>query len=224
MRQLRLLSNNQSEVVKLFSEKQQGQQAMVSLGAVSKKTRTVAEQPVFFAEPGVGDSRSGAEQRRQPEPIRTEPQEEVRPEIKKFREAVRKAENSTLIFNLNLGRFPIMSAETMSTRTEKRPGSIPNEDTVATLDDILSVTDSVEFYGRKTKTYINNKDSKSGSYCTLPVRYEFRDKDTRFEAENFLRKKCGAHCSVPYPQFSGNVLSKSLKRLRRTSRSLRLKF
>jgi hypothetical protein len=31
------------------------------------------------------------------------------------------------------------------------------------------------------------------------VLYEFADKDTRFEAETYLRNKCGAHCSTPYP-------------------------
>jgi hypothetical protein len=57
----------------------------------------------------------------------------------------------------------------------------------------------IDFYGRKTKTYVNSRDAKSGSYCTIPVLYEFSDKETRFEAENYLRTKCGAHCSTPYP-------------------------
>jgi hypothetical protein len=33
----------------------------------------------------------------------------------------------------------------------------------------------------------------------VPVRYSFPDKDSKFEAEKFLRSKCGAHCSTPYP-------------------------
>jgi hypothetical protein len=136
--------------------------------------------------------------------------ETVSPEVAKFREAVRKAESSTLIFNLNMGRIPIMNTATMSNKAtlalavmaaenEERPGSIPEEDTVATIDDVLSMAKRIDFYGRKTKTYTNTRDSKSGSFCTIPVLYEFADKDTRFEAETYLRNKCGAHCSTPYP-------------------------
>jgi hypothetical protein len=57
----------------------------------------------------------------------------------------------------------------------------------------------VEFFGRKTKTYTNPKDEKSGSYCTVPVRYEFSSREERFEAEKYLKDKCGIHCSTPYP-------------------------
>jgi hypothetical protein len=130
--------------------------------------------------------------------------------MRKFRDAVANAENSTLVFNLDMGRVPIMNTETMSTRatlalaamaaaTEKRPGSIPTEDTVSTIDDILSLAKNIEFFGKKTKTYTNSNDTKSGSFCTVPVKYEFSDREIKFEAEQFLRNKCGAHCSTPYP-------------------------
>jgi hypothetical protein len=103
-----------------------------------------------------------------------------------------------------------MNTDTMSTRatlalaamaaeTENRPGQIPTEDTLATIDDILSLANKIEFFGRKTKTYVNPRDTKSGSYCTIPVRYEFSDRDAKFEVEKFLRSKCGAHCSTLYP-------------------------
>jgi hypothetical protein len=87
----------------------------------------------------------------------------------------------------------------MAAANENRPGAAPTEDTVSTIDDILSLAKNIEFFGKKTKTYTNSKDSKSGSYCTVPVKYEFSDKEVKFEAEQFLRTKCGAHCSTPYP-------------------------
>jgi hypothetical protein len=97
----------------------------------------------------------------------------------------------------------------IAAENENRPGSIPSEDILATLDDVLSVAKNIEFYGRKTKSYINPKDQKSGSYCTVLVRYEFEDKDMQFEAEKFLRHKCGAHCSTPYP----NILRECIKQV-----------
>jgi hypothetical protein len=180
---------------------------MVSLGAIPKRNRMGESFPELPRYSSVAAAAAAAPPRSFSIP---DPDDGVRPEVKKFREAVKKAESSTLIFNLNLGRVPIMNTSAMSTKaslalaamaaeTENRQGNIPSEDVLATIDDILSVTKNIEFYGKKTKSYINSKDKKSGSYCTIPVRYEFDDKETRFEAEKYLRQKCGAHCSTPYP-------------------------
>jgi hypothetical protein len=179
--------------------------SMVSLGTIPKRNRLQSVGPV-------------PAQEKNPAPVpasgslsgQTNHREELPPELKKFKDAVQRAENSTLIFNLDLGRIPIMNTETMSTRAtlaltamaaevENRRGSVPCDETVSTIDDILSMAKDIEFFGKKTKSYVNSKDSKSGSYCTVPVKYEFDDKEVRFEAEKFLRTKCGAHCATPYP-------------------------
>jgi hypothetical protein len=49
----------------------------------------------------------------------------------------------------------------MATATEERQTEIPTEDTIAGIDDVLSIVSKVEFFGRKTKTYTNPKDEKS---------------------------------------------------------------
>jgi hypothetical protein len=165
---------------------------MTSLGAIPKRNRVGESVPEISRGAGHAPTASFAI----PPPPVTET-ESVRPEVKKFKDAVRKAESSTLVFNLNLGRIPIMNTADMSNKAtlalaamaadiENRPGCIPSEDNLATIDDILSVAKSIEFYGKKTKSYINSKDPKSGSYCTVPVRYEFDDKETKFEAEKLL--------------------------------------
>jgi hypothetical protein len=177
---------------------------MVSLGTIPKRNRTAIENTDLGASqlPGPNTEKSVS--------VPVPETKKVSPEVAKFREAMRKAECSTLIFNLNMGRIPIMNTATMSNKAtlalaamaaenEERPGSIPEEDTVATIDDVLSMATKIDFYGRKTNTYTNARDKKSGSFCTIPVLYEFSDKDTRFEAETYLRNKCGAHCSTPYP-------------------------
>ena len=38
-----------------------------------------------------------------------------------------------------------------------------------------------------------------GSFCTIPVKYSFKDKDTRIQAETALRSSCKVSCSTPYP-------------------------
>jgi hypothetical protein len=132
-------------------------------------------------------------------------------ELTKFKEAVKKAERSTLVFNLNMGNVPLMNQETIKTKAtlalttmaaKLEPGnntSIPCEDTLASIDDVLSMVEEMEFFGRKTKPYNNIRDANNGKFCTIPVRYEFPDKDAKFESETILREKCGAHCGTPYP-------------------------
>jgi hypothetical protein len=128
-----------------------------------------------------------------------------------FRDAVKAAESSTLVFNLDMGKVPIMNQETMSnkatmalvtmaaSREEGNFTSTPCEDTLTAIDDTLSIATKISFYGKKTKSYINPKDHRSGSFCTVPVKYEFRNKETRIEAEKVFMDKCGAHCAIPYP-------------------------
>jgi hypothetical protein len=180
---------------------------MVNLGAISKRPRNdpdvavrAAKDPAENANTvsgtGGGSTASGTE--------------DTDPVKNKFREAIKEAEKSTLVFNLNLGRIPIMNLETMNKRAtlaltalaatkEKKSGSAPCNDTVEAIDDALSVAENVMFFGRGTKTYKNTKDPLSGSYCTAPVKYDFKNKDVRFAAEKVLRSKCGVNCSVPYP-------------------------
>jgi hypothetical protein len=140
--------------------------------------------------------------------------------VKKFKEVVRDAEKSTLIFGLNLGRVPLINQDAMSTKvtkaiTEKAAkhdgskGSIPKEETIIALDDVLSVVKDVRFYGKTTKSYTNPKDPLNGSYCTIPVRYEFNDKDSRIYAETVLRDKCKIQCTTPYP----TILREAIKQV-----------
>ena len=137
--------------------------------------------------------------------------EEEAAKLKKFKEAVKDAEKSTLLFNLDLGRSPIMNHDTMSTRasialskmaakTENSPTSMPSEEARETLDDVLGLAKGITFFGKQTKTYRNPKDPEnSGAFCTLPVKYEFKDRDTRARAEKVLRERCKVNCATPYP-------------------------
>jgi len=128
----------------------------------------------------------------------------------RFKDVIREAEKSTLIFNLNLGKYPIMDPNTMSTRAalalsamaakvEKSTTSHPSDEARETIDDVMGIIKNCEFYGKQTKTYRNSKDPLSSAYCTLPVRYDFADRDTRVRAEQILRERCDVNCSTPYP-------------------------
>jgi hypothetical protein len=183
---------------------------MVDLGNLAKKPRqtqvpSVTKQPT--------------------QPPRTVNDEN--PELTKFKEAVKTAENSTLVFNLDMGRVPIMNTDTIRNKAtlalttmaakleEGNNTSVPCEDTIASIDDVLSMVTGMELYGRKTKTYNNARDKNSGLFCTIPIKYEFPDKDTRFEAETILRDKCGVNLSTPYPAILRECIKQVIEKVKR---------
>jgi hypothetical protein len=152
---IKTISKNQFAIVSEFSSKESPVNApaaaadetysgMVSLGNLPKRNRVSELQ-------GTG-TMPDANIRPIPSAAPPPPEKNVRPEVARFQEAVRKAESSTLVLNLNMGRVPIMSKDAMSNRAtlalsamaaenENRPGSVPSEDILATLDDVLSVAE-----------------------------------------------------------------------------------
>ena len=136
--------------------------------------------------------------------------EEVRK--KKFVNAVKEAERSLLIFNLDLGKVPIMNTATIAKKVteditakaaavEGSDTGRPTEDTIMVLEDTLSVMKGMEFFGKATKAFRNKgneQDTRNGSFHTLPVKMVFKDRDMKSKAESVLRTKCKVQCSTPY--------------------------
>jgi hypothetical protein len=127
-----------------------------------------------------------------------------------FRSAIRDAEKSTLVFNLDMGKVPLLNKDTISRKAtmaltamaaakEKSRNSIPSQEAVDAIDDVLGASQDMFFFGNGTSTYRHPIDKRSGSFCTVPVCYVFKDRDIRTKAETMLRAKCGINCTVPYP-------------------------
>ena len=137
------------------------------------------------------------------------------PKVKNFSEAVKKAERSTLVFNLNMGTQKILNEKTILEKAtlaltaaaaivEGNQPNRPSAGAVEALDDVLSIAKSVTLFGKSTRPFKNKvsgkeKDSRNGSFCTVPVKYEFKDRDSRVAAESVLRAQCKVECSTPYP-------------------------
>jgi hypothetical protein len=113
---------------------------------------------------------------------------------RKFNEAIKDAERSTLCFNLDMGNTPIMNKNSISEKAclalarmaaavEGKKGPVPSQDKIEALDDITSLVTNMEFYGSNTKTYTGKgKDGKGKdavSFCTVPVKYQFKDRETK---------------------------------------------
>jgi hypothetical protein len=80
------------------------------------------------------------------------------------------------------------------------------------IDDILSCS-KLEFLGATSKQFFNNRnpeDVRNNTFCTLPVRFEFKDRETRIQAEKTLRKVCKVSCATPYPKRLRTMLNNML--------------
>jgi hypothetical protein len=119
-----------------------------------------------------------------------------------------------------MGSVPILNTDTMSKRAtlaltsmaavaEGNSSDKPSKNAIAMIDDVMSVSTGIHFYGSSTKSYKHPNDTQSGLFCTVPVRYEFNDKDTRINAEQILRTNCRAKCATLYPP----ILSECIRRV-----------
>jgi hypothetical protein len=139
---------------------------------------------------------------------------------KKVKHAIKEAEKKTLLFNLDLGKVPVMNKENLSRKVTlalSSKASSGNHDydikeAEEAIDDVLSCS-KLEFLGTTSKKYFNKKninDPKNDTFCTMPVRFEFKDKDTRVQAERSLRKICKVSCAVPYPKRLREIMDRLL--------------
>jgi hypothetical protein len=153
-------------------------------------------------------------------PVETEEEKKVR----RFGEAICDAERSTLIFNLNMGNVPLMNKETISEKAslaltkmaaakEGKNRSVPSPDLVAAIDDVTSLVTNMEFYGTSTKEY---KGKDSTGFCTVPVKYQFKDRDQKVFAEKTLRDKCNVKCATPYPAIVRECIKQVIEHVRQS--------
>jgi len=128
----------------------------------------------------------------------------------KVKKTLREAERRTVIFDLDLGTAPTLNKETISRKVtvalhdKARAGEhdYALNDACEMVDDTLSCS-MLEFMGNGTKKFYNKgkkEDPRNGKMCTVPVRLDFKNKETRSQAEYTLRKICKVSCSTPYPK------------------------
>jgi hypothetical protein len=121
-----------------------------------------------------------------------------------------------VLFNLDLGKAPTINKDSLARKVTLALSSKASSgkhdynitDAEEVIDDILSCS-KLEFLGNSSKAFYNHRnvnDERNGKMCTVPVRFEFRDKDTRIQAETSLRKICKVSCSVPYPKRLRTIL------------------
>jgi hypothetical protein len=168
----------------------------------------------------LADDRGRLDNRNAKQPVRMETEEEKK--VRKFQEAIKEAERSTLCFNLDMGNTPIMNKNTISERAslalakmaakvEGKGRSIPSQEKIESLDDVTSTVTNMELYGSKTQTY---KGKDSTGFCTVPVKYQFKDRDQKTYAEKTLCDLCKVKCSTPYPAIVRECIKQVVEHVR----------
>jgi hypothetical protein len=127
-----------------------------------------------------------------------------------FAKAVKEAERSLLIFNLDMGQTPIMNPSTMSAKVtvglldkkadhEEKDRNNHTRESRDFVDDILSQVVKMDFFGKKTgPCKIPGKPELNGSFYTIPVKLTFKDRSSAVAASDLLRECMGIHTTTPY--------------------------
>jgi hypothetical protein len=97
-----------------------------------------------------------------------------------------------------------LALTTMAAKAEGKSSPVPSHEAVSVIDDVISMVTKMEFYGANTKQYKGNEkdkdtDKESPAFCTVPVKYQFKDREQRIFAEKQLRDTCKVKCATPYP-------------------------
>ncbi len=126
--------------------------------------------------------------------------------------ALASAEKTAVVFDTNLGTSPVanraalnvafsvgLKAATMKVAEEN--GEDANE-SIRVVNDALSCADNLEFIGQTTARKIDKRDPanpKTLPFCTMPVKLDFPDRNTRIHFEKTLRKHCGMKATISLP-------------------------
>ncbi len=127
-----------------------------------------------------------------------------------FNAAIKEAERSLLIFNLNMGQTPCMNPVTISNKITQcllslagkaegsAPGS-PSSSAKEVVDDILGMVTKMVLFGSKTAPCkVPGKPQENGSFFTVPDQLMFKDKKTAQTAAEILRKVLKLSSTTPY--------------------------
>jgi hypothetical protein len=136
----------------------------------------------------------------------------VEPGTAELKAALATAEKAAVVFDADLGASPIANRTALNgafaaglkaaTMKVAEAGCGDAVEAIRVVNDALSCADNVEFLGQNTARKIDKKDPANPitlPFCTMPVKLEFPDKNTRIHFEKTLRKYCKLKASISLP-------------------------
>ncbi len=134
------------------------------------------------------------------------------PGTAELKAALATAEKTAVVFDADLGRSPVANRATLNSafaaglkaatiKVAEESGGDANEN-IRIVNDALSCADNLDFLGQTTARRIDRTDPANPvtlPYCTMPVKLDFPDRNTRIHFERTLRKHCGMKASMSLP-------------------------
>jgi hypothetical protein len=122
------------------------------------------------------------------------------------------ADKTAVIFDADLGPSPVANrvalnnalAAGLKTATQKVADEKGTDiaEGIRVVNDALSCADNVEFLGQTTVRKIDKSDPANPiplPFCTMPVKLDFPDRNTRIHFERTVRKHCDLKASISLP-------------------------
>jgi hypothetical protein len=140
----------------------------------------------------------------------TRPRQE--PGTAELKAALAAAEKTAVVFDADLGKLPAanrgalngtfaagLKAATMKVADESGGDAV---ECIRIVNDALSCVDNIDFVGQSSERKIDKRDPTNPitlPYCTMPVKLDFPDRNTRIHFERTVRKHCGMKASMSLP-------------------------
>jgi hypothetical protein len=129
-----------------------------------------------------------------------------------LRAALTAADKTAVVFDADLGAAPAANRNTLNgafaaglkaatMKVAEGTGGDVNEG-IRIVNDALSCADNLDFVGQTSSRKIDKRDPANPvtlPFCTMPVRLDFPDRNTRIHFEKTLRKHCGIKASMSLP-------------------------
>jgi hypothetical protein len=135
------------------------------------------------------------------------------PGLKELKEGLARADRESIMFDLDLGKNTIANRNGLASAfsatvrksaidTALTAGKDPAE-AVRVMDDVLSCVADMEFIGSASQKFINKRnisDNRNNTFCTMPVKLRFDDRNTRIHFEKSMREFCNLRANISLPK------------------------
>jgi hypothetical protein len=132
--------------------------------------------------------------------------------LKELKEALEKAEKESILFDADLGKVTLANRKSLATAFSAgirsavvagaRAADEDPAEAVRVMDDALSVVQDMDFIGASSKPFRGKteQDLRNGTFCTMPIKFKFEDRDARIHFETTVRKQCTLKASMSLPR------------------------
>ena len=128
-----------------------------------------------------------------------------------MRGSIRENTALSVVFGTNLGPAGLAHRGSLNAnftaclknRTTEKAEHTPNanlEESLRVVEDALCCVENVEFMGQRSRPYVNNREGADGSFCSMPVKLTFGDRDSRINFERTLRDHTGLRAVQSLPE------------------------